>query len=344
MSGRDAGGSDENDEGDPSGPPDRGGSPPDETAADGTDERSRAPKEGDGPSGPGRIGNGKNEADANDDGVTIEDDGVVRYVLTSDDEPVVFARDIVSSVAIVAVIGLLLFGISGVWPPLVAVESGSMQPNMERGDLIFVVDEDRFVGDDPTEGTGVVTLENGQDGSHEKFGQGGDVIVFRPDGSELQTPVIHRAHFWVEEGENWVDTKAEAEYVGGSTCEEIATCPANHDGFVTKGDANNVYDQYRGGARTDVVRPDWVTGKATFRIPWLGHVRLTFDEVFAEASGPATSPAVDGITAASTAGSTIDSTATSPENAERPAFGPAAVAGSAGIAAAGVGLARRYRT
>lgn len=81
--------------------------------------------------------------------VTIADDGYVRWFLNTNDERVAITRDIVSSVAIVAVIGLLLFTVSGVWPPLVAVESGSMEPNMERGDLIFVVDDDRFVGDEP---------------------------------------------------------------------------------------------------------------------------------------------------------------------------------------------------
>ncbi|MGM0592875.1 MAG: S26 family signal peptidase, partial [Halobacteriota archaeon] len=55
-----------------------------------------------------------------------------------------FLREIVTSVASVVVIGLLLFAISGVWPPMVAVESGSMEPHMERGDLIFITTPDRF--------------------------------------------------------------------------------------------------------------------------------------------------------------------------------------------------------
>ncbi|ADD05503.1 signal peptidase I [Natrialba magadii ATCC 43099] len=220
------------------------------------------------------------------DRVTIEDDGVIRWFLRSNDEGVVIVRDVLSSVAIVAAIGLLLFAVSGIWPPLVAVESGSMEPNMERGDLIFVVDDDRFVGDDPAGETGVVTLENGQDGNHEKFGEPGDVIVFMPDGDPGQTPVIHRAHFWVDEGENWVDTKADEEIVGGATCDQVRTCPAPHDGFVTMGDNNNGYDQYQGGAATTIVHPDWVTGKAMFRIPWLGHIRLAFDEFFGGMLGP----------------------------------------------------------
>ncbi|RQH00933.1 S26 family signal peptidase [Natrarchaeobius oligotrophus] len=224
------------------------------------------------------------------DDVTIEDDGVVRWFLGTDDGTVVVVRDVLSSVALVAVIGLILFAASGIWPPLVAVESGSMEPNMERGDLIFVVDDDRYAGDGAVDGTGIVTHENGDD--HEKFGQPGDVIIFKPDGSEYRTPIIHRAHFWVEEGENWVDSSANEEYLGGATCDEVPTCPATHDGFVTKGDDNSGYDQY-GGAATDVVKPEWVTGKAMIRVPWLGHVRLLFDSLLGGLLVP--QPTIDGV-------------------------------------------------
>ena len=233
-------------------------------ARPGTTDEGRTPR-------PGRTG----ARSPND--VTIEDDGVVRWFLRTDDGRVVAVRDVFVSVAIVAVVGLVLFGISGAWPPLVAIESGSMEPNMHRGDLVFVVDDDRFVGDGAIVGTGVVPYDVGDGGGHEKFGKPGDVIIFKPDGSEARTPVIHRAHFWVEEGENWVDTKANPDYVGGATCEGIATCPATHDGFITKGDANGGYDQAVGGANTDVVKPEWVTGKGMLRVPWLGHVRLVFD-------------------------------------------------------------------
>ena len=218
-------------------------------------------------------------------GVTIEDDGIVRWFLRSNDGTIVVVRDLVVSVSIVAFIGILLFGISGVWPPLVAVESGSMEPNMHRGDMIFVVDDDRFVGDDPVDGTGIVTAEDGEVNGHDTFGDSGDVIIFRPDGQAHQTPIIHRAHYWVEYEENWVETKADPAYTGEMSCDEIDHCPAPHDGFITKGDANRAYDQVADhGAQTTVVKPEWVTGKAKYRIPWLGHVRLTFDRLLS--SGP----------------------------------------------------------
>lgn len=231
------------------------------------------------------------------DQVTIEDDGLLRWFLKTEDGTVMMVRDVLTSVAIVAAIGLVLFAISGIWPPLVAVESGSMDPNMQEGDLIFVVGEDRFVGDNPIDGTGVVTLENGQESGYDKFGKAGDVVVFQPGGSETATPVIHRAHFWVEEDENWVEQADPAIIGEDTTCDDVASCPADHAGFITKGDHNGGYDQQTNrGARSDeIVKPEWITGKASFRIPWLGNVRLLFDKyLFGAVSGTVAPQAVAG--------------------------------------------------
>ncbi|MDQ2050270.1 S26 family signal peptidase [Natronolimnohabitans sp. A-GB9] len=298
----------------PGDPPDDPDDGRDRWDRDDVDDRSSAGEPSKGPNGDGRT-----------DAVTIEDDGVFRWFLKSDAENVVFVRDVVSSIAIVVVIGLILFGVSGVWPPLVAVESGSMEPNMERGDLIFVVDDERFVGDDPVDGTGVVPLENGQDSGHEKFGNEGDVIVFRPNGDPNAVPIIHRAHYWVEEDENWIETKADDAIVGDATCDDVMTCPAPHDGFITKGDANAGYDQFgqRGQIQSDIVRPEWVTGKATFRVPWLGHVRLAFDEIIGGMLAP--SP-------------TIDTTPVPIDDLDDPAI-QAGLTGSVGVATAGAGVA-----
>jgi len=198
----------------------------------------------------------------------------LRWFRTTDAEAVVVAREVLTTTAIVVGIGLLLFAVSGIWPPLVAVESGSMQPHMHRTDLIFVMDEHRLVGDAAQAGTGVVTYRAGQRAGYERFGSYGDVVIYRPDGESGRTPIIHRAMFWVEEGENWYD-EADPSYVGGADdCEELAHCPAPHAGFITKGDNNGVYDQAGAYANTGPVRPGWVVGTAELRVPWLGWVRL----------------------------------------------------------------------
>ena len=211
----------------------------------------------------------------------------LRWFTTTDRVGVLFVREAASSALAVGMVGLLLFSVSGVWPPLVAVESGSMQPNMEKGDLVFVMEEHRLSPDFATEDTGVVTLaaarESGND--YRKFGGTGDVVVYEPFGNARATPIIHRAHFWVDDGENWYD-RADPAVVDADNCDELRNCPAPHAGFITKGDneaTNGYYDQARG--ISSPVKPEWVRGTAEYRVPYLGWVRLTV-------SGATTSGAV----------------------------------------------------
>jgi signal peptidase len=190
------------------------------------------------------------------------------------------AYDIGTSVLAVLLIGGFLFAVSGVWPPLVAVESGSMIPNMHEGDLVFVMEEHRFDGEAAVEGTGVVPAERGEESGYRTFGGYGDVIVYEPDGRSDQTPIIHRAMLWVEAGENWSDEVTPA-FAGGTVCESdsdpdtdtgIRNCPAPHAGFITKGDNNDQYDQVR--SLSGPVKPEWVVGTAELRLPGVGWIRL----------------------------------------------------------------------
>ncbi|MFW5918719.1 MAG: S26 family signal peptidase [Halanaeroarchaeum sp.] len=209
----------------------------------------------------------------------------IRRFWHSKDGWVVFVREILTSVLAVLFVGLLLFAVSGVWPPMVAVESGSMEPHMERGDLVFVMDEERLAPPYATDDTGVVTYAAGQENEYRSFGSYGDVIIYHPNGDPARKPVIHRAHFWVEEGENWLP-RADPAYVSGEDCESVPNCPAPHAGFITKGDnelTNDYYDQTRG--ISEPVKPEWIQGSAEVKIPWLGWVRLTFSETI---SGPQT--------------------------------------------------------
>ena len=178
-------------------------------------------------------------------------------------------REIVVLVGSVLAIMGLLAAVSGVWPPLVAIESGSMEPNIDTGDMVFVMGEERFAG--PNARDGVVTARRG--GAYERFDRAGDVIVFAPDGNPDRTPIIHRAMFYVEAGENWYG-RADPDAVGSAdNCRELANCPAPHAGFVTKGDAVRTYDQVEPTTST-VVRPEWVVGTAELRIPELGWLRV----------------------------------------------------------------------
>jgi len=158
--------------------------------------------------------------------------------------------------------------VSGVWPPLVAVESGSMLPNMERNDLVFVMEETRFPGERAEHG--VVTARAGVETDYTKFGNPGDVIVYVADGDRGGTPIIHRAMLWAEAGENWC-AAADPAHLGGLSPSD-PRCVADHAGFITKGDNNPTYDQATG--LSGPVRPAWVVGTAEFKIPGLGWIRL----------------------------------------------------------------------
>ncbi|SFR32455.1 S26 family signal peptidase [Halogeometricum limi] len=191
-------------------------------------------------------------------------------LLHAQDGVLLFVREVLVSVSAVVALGLLLFAISGVWPPMVAVESGSMEPEMYRGDLVFITAPDRFTPGYAFEDTGIVTVDIGTEEGYTSFGGAGSVVVFDPP-SRIGSPIIHRAHFHVEKGENWYD-KANPDYINAENCEELRYCPAPHAGFITKGDANARYDQASNIA--EPVRPEWIEGVARLRVPYLGYVRL----------------------------------------------------------------------
>ena len=186
------------------------------------------------------------------------------------DGALMWLREMLSSVAIVLVLGLILFGVSGVWPPMVAVESGSMEPNLEVGDLVFVTEPGRFAPDAADNDIGVVTYDAGQSAGYQSFGTYGSVIIFQPP-DRVGSPIIHRPMFHVEEGEDWYD-RADEEYHQADSCSELRNSPAPHDGYITLGDNNARYDQATGLA--EPVKAEWVTGVARLRVPYLGYIRL----------------------------------------------------------------------
>lgn len=124
---------------------------------------------------------------------------------TSDHWAVSLARDLLWVIGVVGSIALVLYLICGTWPAVVTIESGSMIPNMNIGDLVIVVQKDRF-GD-------LQTWDEGNSSGYKKFGDYGDVIIYRPNGItdmwasvgllpfSKQHPIIHRVMTWTEAGE-----------------------------------------------------------------------------------------------------------------------------------------------
>jgi signal peptidase len=124
---------------------------------------------------------------------------------TSDHWAVSLARDLLWVVGVVGSIALLLFLICGTWPAVVTIESESMVPHMNVGDLVVVVQKDRLGG--------LQTWDDGKRSGYQKFGDYGDVIIYRPNGItdvwasvgllpfSKQHPIIHRAMTWTEAGD-----------------------------------------------------------------------------------------------------------------------------------------------
>ena len=124
---------------------------------------------------------------------------------TSEHWAVSLARDILWIVAVVGGIALALYLVCGTWPAVVTIESGSMTPHMNIGDLVVVVAPDRFGA--------LQTWEEGNASGYKKFEDYGDVIIYRPNGItdfwasigvlplSKQHPIIHRAMTWVDASE-----------------------------------------------------------------------------------------------------------------------------------------------
>lgn len=178
------------------------------------------------------------------------------------DRPLVsLTRDLLWVVAVVGGIALLLYLVAGTWPAVVTIESESMVPNMNVGDLVLVVDEDRFGN--------LVTWAEGQRTGQSSFGNYGDVIVYRPNGADSVHPIIHRAM-------TYVDTAAVEE----SGLGEYYADP--HGGYITRGDNNPYTDQpnlrISGIGVIEPVKKEWIVGKALVAVPLIGYLPLHLAE------------------------------------------------------------------
>lgn len=185
----------------------------------------------------------------------------------------------------VLLVAVVVAAVAGAWPPFVAVESGSMAPEVERGDLVVVTSIDRF----PWGGLAGAA----EPGAPTRFGSAGDVVVFSPP-SDGRKPILHRIAFPVTAGEDWTE-RADPALLDGD-CSTIAACPAPYDGFVTHGDANGEYDQSAGIA--PIVREDWITAKALFAVPNLGWFRVGVDAAIARVGVLPTAVGFGGLAAA----------------------------------------------
>lgn len=216
-----------------------------------------------------------------------------------------FLRDAGVALILVALILVTMYAYTGLWPPLVVVESDSMMHGddnishigtIDTGDLVLV----RKV----TQASDIETYMDGYVSGHRAYGDYGDVVIYKPDGTDARTPIIHRAIIYleydsvgncfraealrdIEKGEKWDTTDSDDTWscltstlrifhVGWddrSVAIDVSNLlPSRASGFVTKGDANTNTDLALN--RNNLVDIDWIVGKARGEIPWFGLLKL----------------------------------------------------------------------
>lgn len=160
-------------------------------------------------------------------------------------------HDIISVAAAVILFSIISYIIFGMWTPMVAVESGSMEPHMNIGDIIFIKNIDR---------TSIITNADATN-DQISFEKPGNVILYKPYGRSDVTPIIHRAMYFVKAGD--------AMWENGPI--------APFDGYITKGDnelTNSLFDQQGQISYQTPIKKEWIIGVATYRIPFIGKIRL----------------------------------------------------------------------
>ena len=151
-----------------------------------------------------------------------------------------FVSDILFVVVVIGVISAVSQLALGLWTPMVAVESGSMVPNMNIGDIVVVQGASR---------TEVIPWDAAVTKGYTAFNNPGDVILYLPYGKERlglidqamaifgvpyppdkATPIIHRAMSYVDQSQPMWDGGPKAPF----------------SGYITKGDHNDRIDQMAG--------------------------------------------------------------------------------------------------
>jgi signal peptidase len=240
-----------------------------------------------------------------DTGEDKQNTSILEKFKNSDNKVISLLRELLWVIIVVGAIAALLFAVSGTWPAVVTIESESMVPNMNVGDLVFVVQEDRF---GPLQ-----SWSEGKETGYTKFGDYGDVIIYNPNGGTTTPvpfiggahPIIHRAMVYEEPGSTLVayvnpsggkhtpttyipitkdNYTAQGSIIPSPDPDIGFIVPLNstdtHGGYITKGDNNWRSDQgsglshYTSLGAIEPVKPEWIVGKALFAVPLVGYLPL----------------------------------------------------------------------
>jgi signal peptidase len=207
---------------------------------------------------------------------------------------------------VLAVIGgLWLY--SGVWPPLVVVESASMQHSDTRSDIGVIDTGDLVILKKEVSLMNVQSYLESVPSGYSTYGELGDVVIYRPLGSYSVTPIIHRALCEVEYNSTGggFDVPALAhvpdgmwDVLGGERSHYnikgtlvlhdigydrvdvsihfssfLSSGRPLHDGLITLGD-NNHGNIDQNSLCLEPVKAEWLEGVARGELPWFGLIKF----------------------------------------------------------------------
>jgi signal peptidase len=147
-----------------------------------------------------------NESEDMDEDLKKEDEEDFEDEDDEEEKPFMAATwDILKDVAIAFIIVILIISsiyiYTGNWPPVVVVESDSMQ-HSDTESFLGVIDTGDLVLVKAINGRGdIISYMEGLRIGHETYGEPGDVIIYHKNGYDDITPVIHRALIWLEYNE-----------------------------------------------------------------------------------------------------------------------------------------------
>ncbi|MCK4366762.1 MAG: S26 family signal peptidase, partial [Thermoplasmata archaeon] len=102
-------------------------------------------------------------------------------------------RDLGVAALIVGIILLSLFLYTGNWPPMVVVESQSMQ-HSDTESFVGVIDTgDLVLVQNAPSSSDIITYVEGRATGYSTYGEFGDVIIYKQGGDFQAKSIIHRA-------------------------------------------------------------------------------------------------------------------------------------------------------
>lgn len=199
-----------------------------------------------------------------------------------------YLKDVLLISSIVGSIFIILFLYSGIWPPIVVVESGSMQHG-DNSDIGMIDTGDIVLINSISDRSEIKTYIDGKAEDYKTYGDYGNVIIYERN---YGAPIIHRAMIYLEWNGHWVASSLSnlndedwssqtndynnlgswlvLDNVGYKdiTLNISLNSIIHEDGYITMGDHNSpVWDN-------EIISFSRVVGKAEGELPWFGLIKL----------------------------------------------------------------------